>query len=292
MSTLLLKASLAASTRRAYKRFWDRFDHFCHQNFEVDTLPATSVMVSHFITFLYIHNFVSSTISSHLSAISFVHKLGGYSDPCQDFTTQKVLLGCKKSVPSTDLRRPIMLKDLHRMVRACKSLFSLYEQYLVSAIFLVAFHGFFRMGELISSNRKRFKKVIQLGDVSCKSHSLQICQRYYKTRRSQRSLSISITRKPKHCPVKALKRYLDLRGSLSGPLFLLSNGKPVTSCIFATYFRNVLDWVGLSPRFYKAHSFRIGACSEAILQGMPQESVMALGRWSSRAAFKRYIRIL
>ena len=104
MSTILLKA---ANTRRAYKRFWDRFDHFCHQNFEVDTLPATSMMVSHFIAYLYIHNFASSTISSHLSAILFFHKLKEYPDPCQDFTTQSVLLGSKKSAPSTDLRRPL-----------------------------------------------------------------------------------------------------------------------------------------------------------------------------------------
>ena len=49
---------------------------------------------------------------------------------------------------------------------------------------------------------------------------------------------------------------------------------------------------GASIVLGRSDSFRIRACSEAILQGMPQESVMALGRWSSRAAFKRYIRIL
>lgn len=292
MSTSLLKASLASSTRKAYKRFYERFDHFCHQNFEVVNSQATPVMVSHFIAYLYIQNFASSTIASHLSAISFFHRLNGYSDPCQDFLTQRVLLGCKKSAPSTDLRRPIMLKDLHKMVKACKTLFSFYENYLLSAIFLMAFHGFFRMGELISASKKRLRKVIQLQDVTCRSRSLQVCQKYYKSRRSQRPMSINITRKSKHCPVKALKSYIELRGSRAGPLFMLSNGKPITSCIFATYFKRVLEWVGLSPRFYKAHSFRIGTCTEAIMQGIPQESVMTLGRWSSRAAFKRYIRIL
>ena len=34
-------------------------------------LPASSMMVSHLIAYLYIHNFASSTISGHLSAISF-----------------------------------------------------------------------------------------------------------------------------------------------------------------------------------------------------------------------------
>ena len=291
MSIFLMKASLAASTRKAYKRFWVRFDQFCDQNFAEDHFPASSKMVSHFIAFLYTHNFASSTISSHLSAISFFHKLKGFSDPCQDFMTQRVLLGCKKSAPSCDLRRPVMLKDLHKMIRACKCLFSYFDHYLFSTIFLVAFHGFFRMGELISSNRKRTRKVIQFQDVTFKGQTVQISQRHYKTRRSQKPLFITISRKPKHCPVKALKCYLKLRGSESGPLFLLSNGKPVTSCMFATRFKAVLRWVGLSTRFYKGHSFRIGACSEAILQGVPQDSVMALGRWSSRSAFKRYIRI-
>ena len=155
----------------------------------------------------------------------------------------------------------------------------------------MSFYGFFRMGELISSNRKRTRKVIQFQDVTCKCQTVQICQRHYKTRRSQRPLFVIISRKPKHCPVKDLKRYLKLRGSESRPLFLLYNGKSVTPCMFTTHFKAMLRRVCLSNRFYKEHSFRIGDCSEAILQGVPQDSVMTLCRWSSRLAFKRYIRI-
>ena len=81
------------------------------------------MMVSHFIAYLYTHNFASSSIP----AIFFFHKLKVFSDPCQDFMTQRVLLGCKMSAPSRDLRRP--------MLRACKCLFSYFEHYLLSNTF-------------------------------------------------------------------------------------------------------------------------------------------------------------
>ena len=57
MSIFLLKASLAASARKAYKRFWVRFDQFCDQNFAEDHFPASSMMVSHFIAYLYVSFF-------------------------------------------------------------------------------------------------------------------------------------------------------------------------------------------------------------------------------------------
>ena len=83
MEYCLLKASLTASTRKA-----ESFDYFCSQTLEVDNFPADSVTVSCFIAYLYMHNFAASAISSHLSAISFFHKLKGFLDHCQDFVTQ------------------------------------------------------------------------------------------------------------------------------------------------------------------------------------------------------------
>ena len=148
------------------------------------------------------------------------------------------------------------------------SFFSQYESYLVAAIFLIAFHGFFRMGELIGHNRKLAKKVFQYSDVFKENHTLKIILRYYKTRRSHRPTHVSIFKEnSKFCPVRALNRYLRVRGQHSGPLFLLADGKPITSRVFNRYFRQVLNWLGLSPRYYKPHSFRIGSCTEAIMRG-------------------------
>ena len=251
-------------------------------------------MVSQFIAYLYELQYSPSTIASHLSAVSFFHKLQGFSDPCHTFIVQRVLLGCKKSASTVDVRRPILLCHLHKIVKACKHLLAQYESYLVAAIFLIAFHGFFRMGELIGHNRKLAKKVVQYtcSDVFKENHTLKIILRYYKTRRSHRPTHVSISKEnSKFCPMRALNRYLRVRGQHSGPLFLLADGKPITSRVFNRYFRQVLNWLGLSPRYDKPHSFRIGSCTEAIMRGVPQETVMMMGRWSSKVAFRRYIRL-
>lgn len=134
MSFSLLRASLAASTRKAYARYWERFLEFCSHNFKTCFFPASSLMITEFIAYLHTQGYSPSTISSHLSAVVFFHKLSGYSDPCQNFVTQRVLLGCKKSSHTSDMRRPILLADLHRMVKACSELFTLYECCLSSGI--------------------------------------------------------------------------------------------------------------------------------------------------------------
>lgn len=269
-----------------------RFKHFCIDSLGLKAVPGSPEMVTQFIAYLYGCGYSPSSISSHLSAISFFHKLKGFADPCQGFLVQRVLLGCKKSAPSFDLRQPILLQDLCKMVKSCKYLFAEYEKCLFSALFLIAFHGFFRMGELVPSNKQYFNRVVQLNNIILHKHSVHIYILHHKTRRSQQPAQVVIgNRETKFCPVKALMKYLRLRGSQTGPLFLLSNGLPVTSSIFNRALKEVLAFVGLSPQFHKGHSFRIGACSEAIKQGLSEETVMTLGRWSSKTAFRRYIRI-
>ena len=89
---------------------------FCSHNFK--TCSASSWMITEFIAYLHTQGYSPSSIFRHLSAVVFFHKLSGYSDPCQNFIAQTVLLGCKKSSHTSDMRRPILLVDLHRMVKA------------------------------------------------------------------------------------------------------------------------------------------------------------------------------
>ena len=56
---------------------------------------------------------------------------------------------------------------------------------------------------------------------------------------------------------------------------------------FPTY---PLQWAGLDPTKYKAHSFRIGAATTAADMGMSETHIQLMGRWKS-TAFRRYIRI-
>ena len=88
------------------------------------------------------------------------------------------------------------------------------------------------------------------------------------------------------CPVSALMRYVDHRGSLAGPFFLDSSQAVITKQRFVERIREILTSIGLPQHQYAGHSFRIGAATTA---GIEDSTIQTLGRWHS-AAFLRYIR--
>lgn len=83
----LLSASLAASTQSAYRRSWQLLQSFQGRT----TLPLQVAEICNFIAYLYSSQFSAITISSHISAFSYVHKLLGLPDPSQMFIVKKLL---------------------------------------------------------------------------------------------------------------------------------------------------------------------------------------------------------
>ena len=81
-----------------------------------------------------------------------------------------------------------------------------------------------------------------------------------------------------------------MRGPRPGPFFVQDDGTPLTKATFATRVREVLIVLGMDPKAYTGHSFRIGATTAAAHAGLEDSVVQALGRWSS-TAFLRYIRM-
>ena len=90
------------------------------------------------------------------------------------------------------------------------------------------------------------------------------------------------------CPVRALVHYLHLRGSTPGPLFLLSDGTPLSRLWLASSVRSILSSADV-PGQFTGHSFRIGAATSAAAHGIPDHLIKTLGRWSSDA-YQLYIR--
>ena len=91
------------------------------------------------------------------------------------------------------------------------------------------------------------------------------------------------------CPVEAVLSYLSIRGGTSGPLFVRTNGVPLTRAYFSERLRSLLGAAGIAGR-YSSHSFRIGAATSAALAGtVPEHMIQTLGRWTS-SAYLTYIR--
>lgn len=107
---------------------------------------------------------------------------------------------------------------------------------------------------------------------------------------NERPFSVVVSPHPHSCPVDLLSKYLALRGSRPGAIFISVDGLVVSRSNFSQRLSMAIQLCGLAPSRYKGHSFRIGAASHAADRSLSDAQIRALGRWKSNA-FQRYIRV-
>ena len=239
-----------------------------------------------------------STINSYLSAISYVHKLTGLRDPTKSFLIQKLLTALSRQ-RTADVRLPVTKPVLHQLVRSLVfTNSSAWQRSLFGTMFLVAFYGLFRLGELVTKSTHLGSSVVQyhsLTFLTCNAnglpHTAKISISEYKHNPSKRPFNILIAREdsPSLCPVTALLEYTRLRGDRPGPLFCNADFSSVSFHQFNTELQRCLIYCGLDNRRFKSHSFRIGGACHAADKGFSDAQIRALGRWKSDA-FKVYLR--
>ena len=163
-------------------------------------------------------------------------------------------------------------------------------------MFLTAFYGLFRIGELSTKSSRFACSVVQYRDLQILSREKVPCTAKvtitdYKHNSDHRPFDILITRDDSvpFCPVKTLLKYCEVRGNRPGSLFCNSDQTPITVSQFNTELQHYLQYCGLDISRYKNHSFRIGGACHAADKGFSDAHIRALGRWKSDA-FKVYLR--
>ena len=74
------------------------------------------------------------------------------------------------------------------------------------------------------------------------------------------------------CPITALGSYLSLHGSAPRPLFMFSDGHPLTQQQLSSSVQSILHGAGYSGS-YSGHSFCIGAATTAVAQEVPDHLI-------------------
>ena len=217
-------------------------------------------------------------------------------DPTKSFLVEKLLLavGCRGQA---DVRMPISRPLLYELVRALQHTSpSAYRRSLFGAMFMTAFYGFFRIGELSCNSKQQVDTVVQFDQVtflkqSSRVTAVKIVITKFKHNTNNRPFVITIESEPSEpfCPVQTLIDYIKLRGYHKGPLFTCAASGAISTNNFNTELRRALNFCGLDCSRYKSHSFRIGAACHASEKGFSDSQIRALGRWSSDA-FRTYIR--
>ena len=118
-------------------------------------------MLALFISYLSARQLALSTIASYIAAISYAHKLKSFSDPTKSFLIQKLLTAVSRR-GKNDIRLPISRPVLHELVRSLRfTNSSAFQRTLYRAMFLLAFHGFYRIGGLAANSAKSVSTVLQ-----------------------------------------------------------------------------------------------------------------------------------
>ncbi|XP_071179458.1 uncharacterized protein [Mytilus edulis] len=294
----LFTSSLSDATHKSYSRMINSYLQFCETYYaECRPFPSSHILLSHFIANLFLRNYSPSTIATHISALSFVHKSNSWPDPTDMFVIHKILKGVQNLKGKNDPRLPITKDILIKLIDSLPCVIvNVDNQLALKAMFLLAFYAFLRVGEISTKGGSDTKQVLQVGDISFDRENsslkgMSLTMTYYKhSDLHPKTIYIPICADNITCPVIHVHHYLSQFGHSSGPLFQFKSGAPVTRSYFTTSLKSALSFIGLDTRYYKAHSFRIGAATSAAARGIPHSVIQGMGRWKS-SAFMKYIRM-
>ena len=157
-------------------------------------------------------------------------------------------------------------------------------------MFMTAFYGFFRIGELSCARKKQVVTILQFDHLTFLKQSSQVTAvkiviTKFKHNTNNRPFVITIQRKPSEtfCPCRPHSTTLN---------FGLTKKAPCSRVQMAGQSRPIiLSSVVLWPfiAYYMSHSFRIGAACHVSEKGFSDSQIRALGRWRSDI-FTTYIR--
>ena len=203
-AAFLFVSSLAQGSRKMYAQTIVNFQQFVATRLQVPVFPANITTVALYISYMIDKGYAVSTVISHISAISFFHKLLGFDDVTSHFIIRKMLSGAKKLYQSSDTRFPITIQILHKLVDSIHRLAkSKYEICLFKAMYILMFHGFLRIGEVTNSPNN-----IQYSQISVSNCSVTVTFVTFKHHTSSPVVLTIPANHGKYCPVKLIKEFL------------------------------------------------------------------------------------
>ena len=281
-----MSASLTEASQAAYTRAWVHFKNFLAETSLSLTFPVPVDHLVAYISYLFDQNYAASTITSFVSAISFVHKITDYPDPGEKPLIKKLLLGCRKLKATSDGRLPISIDILLDILRASSiTISAVFARKRFQAMCALAFHALLRVGEMTAS-----KNNLSIGCILLEKDAVSINFATYKHSAGSRAILRINAKSTNDCPVLALREYLALRGRSSGPLFITTSGEEVPRQVFTAELKSALEFAGVQSNRFTSHSFRIGGATHMAINGASDAQIRQAGRWASNA-FLSYIRI-
>ena len=286
-----------SSTKANYYSIWKKFNLFFIQlDIKPDSWEERLIL---FVGYLIDKRRKSSTIRSYISAIKSVLKQDGEDLKENVYLLKSLTKACKLKNDKVHTQLPIRKNLLKLIVDNVHKIFKSPQEYLVKmyqALFITAYYGLFRIGELTFSQHAIKAKDVHIGVNknklmfilhSSKTHwydtKPQIVKISEEQRRNKQSKTLEL-----HCPFLTLKEYVAARGKRSQDteqFFVFRDGTPVLPKHARWILRNILTYLGLEHSLYNFHGMRGGRATDLAEMGVDLGTIKILGRWKSSAVF-------
>ncbi len=282
-----LDAARAPNTRRAYAVQWATFATWCEKHAR-EPLPAAPATLALFLTDRAQHDAKVASLGLALSAIRAAHRAAGLADPAATPEVFEIWSGIRRTHGCAQRRAaPLMADDVRAIVASSppEKLISVRNH----ALILLGFAGAFRRSELVALN---------VDDLTFDpARGVVVNVRRSKTDQTGEGVDVAIpfASQADVCAVRATQRWIEAAKLTEGPLMRSVSrhgnvGQRLNGRDVARILKEAAARSGIEAEFISGHSLRAGLATTAAFAGKSDRSIMAQGRWKSRAMVDRYVR--
>lgn len=285
------------STRRAYKRTWNRCNSFLLQFDRIP--PSWEDRLVIWVTHLVDNRYKSNTVKSYISAIKYCLEVDGIKVDNSNCQLTSLIRACHLQNDTIFIRLPIRIKLLNRLLKLIQTYHILgrgqiYLGRWLGAIFVLAYYGLFRVSELVGIHSIKARDVVYAAHKS----KITIYLRSSKTHRtSDPPKVVHITgskRMGALCPYRIVSEFAAVRGRATlawdEPFLVHQDHSQITEYQYRENLNKLIAMIQHNPNFYGTHSFRSGRATDLKKSGRTMEYIKNEGRWSEAGTVCKYFR--
>ena len=282
-----ISASKSPATIRSYRSALRSFENWCRAHGLQQPFPASSESVAAYLADRA-QSLSVSTLQKHMAALNEAHRAAGFEPPTSAPEVQALLKGIRRTHGTASKgKSPLLVADLRRI---CQELPDSPIGHRDRALLLVGFAGALRRSELVA---------LDTSDLECKEEGVVLTIRRSKTDQTGegRPVGVPYGSNPSTCPVRAIKRWLFVLASDTGPLFrsITRHGQIFDSKLsdraVALIVKKYVERIGLDPKSYSGHSLRAGLATETAKAGLDAVAISRQTGHRSLNTLRGYIRI-
>jgi site-specific recombinase XerD len=279
-------AGLARLTIVSYERDFRVFVAWCKAAGR-EALPASADTVETYVTDLIGRGRKITTMERHVIGIQHTHRQAGYASPC-GAGLRELLSGARRTLHEVPAQKEaVRLEDLKRMVAATGSDTPMGAR--DCALLLFGFASALRRSNLARLHPE---------DLTFTAKGILVHIDHEKQDRNgkgRRQLAVPFGQNEATCPVRAIRRWLDMRGGGPGALFCqvfhgLPNGRPILGNRIGQIVQESAARIGLDRKKYGAHSLRAGMATEALERGVNEVAIAQQTGHKSLDTLRLYFR--